>query len=104
MLCVGVTTPEPKRCGSEEFRCDDGQCIYWSWVCDGSPECRGGEDELHCHNGKGSSLQLMTYMYVLYVCVCLVVHIAQANVIHMCTYCCIHGSRRHGNVVGSATL
>ncbi|KAK9731833.1 Fibronectin type III domain [Popillia japonica] len=37
-------------CGQYSFQCLSGECIDASWVCDGSPDCVDGEDELHCTN------------------------------------------------------
>lgn len=35
-------------CGPYTFQCLGGECIEASWVCDGSPDCLDGDDELHC--------------------------------------------------------
>uniref|UniRef100_A0A914L2L5 Low-density lipoprotein receptor-related protein n=2 Tax=Meloidogyne TaxID=189290 RepID=A0A914L2L5_MELIC len=35
-------------CSETEFRCDDGHCIRLEWKCDGSGDCRNGEDENNC--------------------------------------------------------
>ena len=32
----------------EEFSCLDGSCISKDYVCDGEPDCGGGEDERDC--------------------------------------------------------
>ncbi|XP_064469024.1 uncharacterized protein LOC135383540 [Ornithodoros turicata] len=40
---AGHTTVEP--CNGGQFRCNDGQCIPSSWVCDEAIDCEHGEDE-----------------------------------------------------------
>lgn len=35
-------------CGLGEFKCGDSECIQSNWLCDGSPDCRNGEDEMNC--------------------------------------------------------
>ncbi|XP_013913049.1 PREDICTED: apical endosomal glycoprotein [Thamnophis sirtalis] len=37
--------PPPQACGAEAFRCQQGSCIAIDRVCDGTADCRGGEDE-----------------------------------------------------------
>ena len=32
-------------CDDDEFRCNDGDCIPGSYVCDDDPDCSSGEDE-----------------------------------------------------------
>ena len=36
------------------FECTDGSCIDRSWVCDGLPDCAGGEDEFEFNCGGGA--------------------------------------------------
>ena len=35
-----------KQCNSNEFACDNGECIDYSFTCDGNEDCSGGEDEM----------------------------------------------------------
>uniref|UniRef100_A0A8C0Z777 LDL receptor related protein 2 n=1 Tax=Canis lupus familiaris TaxID=9615 RepID=A0A8C0Z777_CANLF len=37
-----------QECGSEDFRCEDGQCISASWRCDGTRDCLDDTDEIGC--------------------------------------------------------
>lgn len=32
-------------CSGFKFKCDDGKCIWQTWVCDGDNDCSNGEDE-----------------------------------------------------------
>eukprot|EP01084_Bolivina_argentea_P234908 395438_1 len=32
-------------CKKQEFKCDDGECIWKGFVCNGESDCRNGEDE-----------------------------------------------------------
>ena len=34
--------------GSDDFSTNDRECIDLSWLCDGIPDCSGGEDEVDC--------------------------------------------------------
>lgn len=35
-------------CMKNQFMCDSGRCISKAYVCDGFPDCTGGEDETNC--------------------------------------------------------
>ncbi|KAM6431537.1 apical endosomal glycoprotein isoform 2-T2 [Liasis olivaceus] len=37
--------PRPQTCGAEAFHCQRGSCIAKDRVCDGTADCRDGEDE-----------------------------------------------------------
>ena len=45
----------PRVCGDLKFQCYNGDCIKNSWMCDGSKDCPGGEDELYCHYSQPGS-------------------------------------------------
>ena len=32
-------------CGSDQFQCHTGECIFSGYVCDGEPDCSNGADE-----------------------------------------------------------
>jgi len=33
------------KCRKDSFTCDNGQCIYKQWRCDGVKDCSDGSDE-----------------------------------------------------------
>uniref|UniRef100_A0A3B4FXS2 Low-density lipoprotein receptor-related protein 2 n=1 Tax=Pundamilia nyererei TaxID=303518 RepID=A0A3B4FXS2_9CICH len=35
-------------CGSDQFQCNNGQCINIGWRCDGTKDCTDDSDELNC--------------------------------------------------------
>lgn len=37
------------ECPRDKFKCQDGKCIPWVWVCDGDNDCAGNHDEENCH-------------------------------------------------------
>lgn len=39
---------ETDTCLKNQFMCDSGRCISKAYVCDGFPDCTGGEDETNC--------------------------------------------------------
>ena len=43
------TSPNNCNGGKEQFSCyKDESCIFSKYVCDGEPDCNGGEDEEDC--------------------------------------------------------
>ncbi|KAG1664064.1 Sortilin-related receptor [Nymphon striatum] len=41
-------TTQSVGCAADHFQCNDGSCIWDSWLCDKEQDCPGGEDELNC--------------------------------------------------------
>lgn len=37
-------------CKVHQFRCQSGECLPNTWVCDGAKDCEDGSDELTCLN------------------------------------------------------
>ncbi|XP_025834721.1 sortilin-related receptor-like isoform X2 [Agrilus planipennis] len=50
-----ATTMKPHVCPQDYFQCATGECISLSWICDGSRDCKGGEDEMHCEGARHCS-------------------------------------------------
>jgi low density lipoprotein-related protein 2 len=44
------TAPDDLACGETRFTCIDRSVITIWWVCDGTPDCLQGEDEVGCPN------------------------------------------------------
>ena len=43
--------PTPTRC---EYRCPNGRCIPWRWLCDGDNDCGNWSDERGCNTTRKS--------------------------------------------------
>lgn len=52
-------------CGSQEFRCDSGQCIKQNHHCDGDYECADKSDESGC----GIYITSIIIINLFYVCI-----------------------------------
>ncbi|XP_061460449.1 apical endosomal glycoprotein [Rhineura floridana] len=40
--------PRPQNCSMDEYQCQQGGCVAKDRLCDGTKDCRDGEDESHC--------------------------------------------------------
>ena len=49
-VCMLVATTVQAGSRADDYECDNGQCIWYSWVCDGFDDCLSGEDERGCGN------------------------------------------------------
>ncbi|XP_043284191.1 sortilin-related receptor-like isoform X2 [Venturia canescens] len=45
---TSLSPVQPRVCNENMFQCYSGKCIANSWVCDGTSDCRQGEDEQYC--------------------------------------------------------
>ena len=49
------------QCTSDQFKCDNGQCIAKRWHCDLEKDCQDGSDERNCvasnHTCKANEFQ-----------------------------------------------
>jgi hypothetical protein len=52
----GVCEASRFSCGSNQWACEDGQCIPSSWLCDGMSDCDGAEDEAGCGSSASDCL------------------------------------------------
>ena len=44
--CTALETTCPGMFEDENFACSDGSTVPADWVCDGTDDCDGGEDEV----------------------------------------------------------
>uniref|UniRef100_A0A3P8PZF7 Low density lipoprotein receptor-related protein 2b n=1 Tax=Astatotilapia calliptera TaxID=8154 RepID=A0A3P8PZF7_ASTCA len=47
-LLVKIFYLSTGSCGSDQFQCNNGQCIDIGWRCDGTKDCTDDSDELNC--------------------------------------------------------
>lgn len=47
-IMLGVFILAFHSCSANEFRCDNGRCIFKSWKCDYENDCKDGSDERDC--------------------------------------------------------
>ncbi|KAL4221167.1 hypothetical protein ACF0H5_019426 [Mactra antiquata] len=69
-----AATPVPKTCGSNEWKCKNGDCIPASYYCDGQKDCYDGTDEYNCKDTRvscssneflcGNGQQCIPYQFV----------------------------------------
>ncbi|XP_035664469.1 SCO-spondin-like [Branchiostoma floridae] len=43
-----ASTAATPNCTDMQFHCTSGECIFYSQVCDGTPDCVDGSDEINC--------------------------------------------------------
>ena len=44
----------PATCPPGQFRCNNGQCIQYQFVCNKNPDCADASDEQHCSKWRGT--------------------------------------------------
>ena len=48
VVCECLVKPAP-TCPGSQFRCDNGECIHYQYVCNKNPDCSDSSDEPpHC--------------------------------------------------------
>ncbi|KAL5019680.1 hypothetical protein ScPMuIL_002572 [Solemya velum] len=56
-----TTRPPVQSCRSNEFRCESGECINWSWRCDHVADCPDSSDEDGCREPSHSNCSESEY-------------------------------------------
>lgn len=64
VMVVVYVNKSSASCLIDEFRCNDGRCIYYTQYCDGIPHCSDGSDEEETCLEKKNRIGLSLYNWV----------------------------------------
>lgn len=64
-------------CGSDQFQCNNGQCIDIGWRCDGTKDCTDDSDELNCRKHRKQSQKKIPLRSQTYVGTCALANVTK---------------------------